>query len=131
MIGGSRAGGVRDGRLADCPISPNCVCSDASNPSRRVAPFALAMGPERAWELLEEAVAALPRSRIVSRDDRYLHAETRTLIGFVDDLELHLRPDEGLVAVRSASRLGWSDLGVNRGRVEALRGRLRERGVVR
>ncbi len=123
--------GVHDGRLADCPLSPNCVCSDASDPGHRVPPFALATGPEGAWRVIEEVVAALPRIRIVARDEDYLRAEARTLIGFVDDLELHLRADEGLVAVRSASRLGWSDLGVNRRRVEEIRARLRERGIVR
>ena len=123
--------GVRDGRLADCPMSPNCVCSDASDPGHRIAPFALAVGPEAAWRAIEEAVDSLPRGRIVEREMGYLRAEDRTRLGFVDDLELHLRVDEGLVAVRSASRLGWSDLGANRRRVERLRSRLRQRGVVR
>jgi len=123
--------GVRDGRLTDCPLSPNCVCSDASDPGHRVAPFALATGPEQAWRTIEEVVASLPRTRIVARQPDYLHAEARSLLGFVDDLELQLRADEGLVAVRSASRLGYSDLGVNRKRVEALRVRLRKRGVLR
>jgi uncharacterized protein (DUF1499 family) len=53
------------------------------------------------------------------------------VFGFVDDLELHLRPAEKLIAVRSAARLGHSDLGVNRKRVEGLRAVLRERGVIR
>jgi uncharacterized protein (DUF1499 family) len=123
--------GVRDGRLADCPFNPNCVCSDASDPGHRIAPFALATGPEQAWRAIEEVVASLPRTRVVVRQPEYLHAEARSLLGFVDDLELHLRADEGLVAVRSASRLGYSDLGVNRKRIEALRGRLQQRGVLR
>ena len=123
--------GVRDGCLTDCPLSPNCVCSDASDPGHRIPPFALATGPEQAWRVIEEVVASLPRTRIVTREPDYLNAQARTLLGFVDDLELHLRADEGLVAVRSASRLGYSDFGVNRKRLEEIRVRLRERGVLR
>jgi uncharacterized protein (DUF1499 family) len=59
---------------------------------------------------------------VVSLEPGYLHAECRSaLMGFVDDLELHLRAAEGTIAVRSASRLGWSDMGVNRQRVDTLR----------
>jgi uncharacterized protein (DUF1499 family) len=74
----------------------------------------------------------LPRTRIVSRTDASLHAECRSRIfRFVDDLELCLRAAEGIIAVRSASRLGYSDLGVNRSRVEALRAELKKRGMIR
>jgi uncharacterized protein (DUF1499 family) len=108
------------------------VCSDAPDDAHRVAPFALATEPERAWRALRETLLALPRTEIVSEADGYLHAECRSLLlGFVDDLELHLRQDANAIAVRSASRLGYSDLGVNRRRVESLRQALRARGVVR
>ncbi len=74
----------------------------------------------------------LPRARIVEETEDYLHAECRSaLFGFVDDLELQLRPSESIIAVRSASRLGYSDFGVNRRRVEALRESLAGRGVLR
>jgi uncharacterized protein (DUF1499 family) len=76
-------------------------------------------------------VAALPRTRIVADTGSYLHAECRSaLFGFVDDLELQLRPDRSLIAVRSASRVGYSDLGANRRRVEELRSELARRGIV-
>jgi uncharacterized protein (DUF1499 family) len=111
------------GRLAPCPRSPNCVSSDAADAEHGIAPLALAA---------REAVAALPRTRIVSEGGDSLHAECRSaLFRFVDDLELQLRPAEGVIAVRSASRIGYSDLGVNRRRVEALRSALRARGAVR
>ena len=62
----------------------------------------------------------------------YLHAECRSAVfGFVDDLELNLRPAEGIIAVRSASRLGYSDLGVNRKRIETLRTALIRQGIVK
>jgi len=68
----------------------------------------------------------------VKETSDYLHAECRSAwFGFVDDLELHLRPSEASIAVRSASRLGYSDLGVNRRRVEDLRASLIGRQVLR
>jgi uncharacterized protein (DUF1499 family) len=73
----------------------------------------------------------MPRTRIVQREPGYLRAECRSaLMGFVDDLELELRASEQLIAVRSASRLGWSDMGVNRRRVEELRRRLEVDGFL-
>jgi len=74
----------------------------------------------------------LRRTRITSETPEYLHAECRSaLLGFIDDFELNLRPSEGVIAVRSASRVGYTDFGVNRKRVEALRAGLRKRGVIR
>ena len=73
----------------------------------------------------------LPRTRIVVDTADYLHAECASAVfGFVDDLELHLRRAEGIIAVRSASRLGYSDLGVNRHRIENLRALLISQGIV-
>jgi uncharacterized protein (DUF1499 family) len=85
---------------------------------------------ERAWEAARSAVLSLPRTQIVSESKGYLHAECRSgVFGFVDDLELHLRPQSDSIAVRSASRLGYSDFGVNRKRVESLRAALAAHGV--
>ncbi len=124
--------GVEAGRLAPCPASPNCVSSDAPDRAHAVDPLALAAAPTTAWRQAVAAVRALPRTRVVQEGDDYLHAECRSaLMGFVDDLELHLRPDAGAIAVRSASRVGYGDLGVNRRRVENLRAELVRRGVAK
>jgi len=124
--------GPSDAGLSPCPSSPNCVTSDATGVAHRVEPFALSASPEYSWQIIREAVAALPRTTVVKETANYLHAEcTSALFGFVDDLELHLRPSDNMVTIRSASRLGYSDLGVNRRRVEELRDVLRTRGVVR
>ena len=124
--------GLHDARLGACPASPNCVSSDASDPEHRIAPFELAVPAPEAWHAAGLAVAALPRTVVVAQTPELLHAEcSSALFGFVDDLELHLRAREGLIAVRSASRLGYDDLGVNRRRVERLRAVLVEQGVVR
>ena len=124
--------GVSGARLAPCSSSPNCVSSDAQDALHRVEPIAFDAPPAQAFSAAREAVAALPRCRIVDERDDYLHAEcTSALMGYVDDLELHLRPTDGAIAVRSASRLGYSDMGVNRRRVEALRGALALQKVAR
>ncbi len=114
--------GVQQGRLTACPSSPNCVSSDApEGDDHYVAPLPL---PETGgWDAARAAVASLEGTQIVQEAQGYLHAECTTpLMGYVDDLELHAR--EGHIAVRSASRLGYSDMGANRKRVEALRARI-------
>lgn len=119
--------GARDGRLADCPDSPNCVSSRATDPERRVAPLDYAGDAEAAWQRARDAVAGLPRTRIVTAEADYLHAEARSRwLGFVDDLELLHEPAASTIQVRSASRSGHYDFGVNRERVERLRALLQE-----
>jgi uncharacterized protein (DUF1499 family) len=123
--------GVRNGKLAPCPDSPNCVSTEASDEGHATAPFVLEMPPERAWPLVREAVESLPGTVVVRATDDYLHAESTTpLMRYVDDLELLLQGDRGRIAVRSASRVGWSDMGANRERVWQLRRELAARGVV-
>ena len=124
--------GITQGGLAPCPASPNCVSSDANDPEHRVAPFLILVPPTQAWQAARVAVAALPDTRVIAASASRLHAEsTSDIFGFVDDLELQLRPSQRLIAVRSASRLGYGDLGVNRERVEALRRALVETGTIR
>jgi uncharacterized protein (DUF1499 family) len=119
------------GHLTPCPSSPNCVSSDAGDDTHHVDPLRLVVPGEQAWPAVRTAVLALRGVHIVWETAVYLHAECRsTLFGFVDDLELLLHPDDNVIAVRSASRLGYSDLGVNRRRVEYLRTALAKRGIV-
>ena len=121
--------GVTDSRLAPCPSSPNCVSSDAIDEDHAIAPLALGDDRPDVWARVRAAVSELPRTRIVTATDDYLHAECATAVfGFVDDLELHRRSAESIVAVRSASRVGHSDFGVNRARVESLRAALADDG---
>ena len=123
--------GIRYDRLAPCPTSPSCVSSDSLDPSHRVAPFELRVAPADAWKAAREAVSALPHTRIVDADDTYLHAETTRAFGSIDDLELHLRPDRSLIAVRSGRRGSYTDFGANRRTVEALRAQLERERVLR
>ncbi len=107
-------------RLAPCPGTPNCVSSRAARPGRRVEPLA---APEGAIDAARRAIERMPRARVVEEEaGTYLRAEFRSpLFGFVDDLELELDREAGVLQVRSASRVGHSDLGANRRRVEELR----------
>lgn len=121
-------------RIADCPASPNCVSSLAKDAEHRVGPMPVDVAPDAAWDLLKRVLAAEPRVRIVEerKDSWYLHAEATSLVfRFVDDLEFQLDPAEQRLHVRSASRVGYWDLGVNRRRVERLREALRSRGLWR
>ncbi|MCY4286082.1 MAG: DUF1499 domain-containing protein [Thiotrichales bacterium] len=111
--------------LRPCSSFPNCVCSrsDAS-PRHHIAPFALPEDPAVVFARLKTLLAAWPRTTIVTATEDYIHATCRTRIGFVDDLECHLCVAEGVIHVRSASRFGFMDKGVNRARVEVLRRQL-------
>lgn len=129
--GNNVATGIVDNRLMPCPESPNCVSSDASDDVHGIAPYRLKAAPDVAWEGLKNAVGSLERVTLVTVEDQYLHAEVRSaLFRFVDDVEFHLRPDQGIIAVRSAARTGYGDMGVNRKRVERIRDELRSRGLV-
>jgi uncharacterized protein (DUF1499 family) len=114
--------GVRDGRLAPCPAAPRCVSTLARDAAHRVAPIGYHCTRPEVHAMLIDALHGWPRTRIVTVDEDYIHAVQRSRwLGFADDLECHLPTDERLVHVRSAARVGWYDLGVNRARVERLR----------
>jgi uncharacterized protein (DUF1499 family) len=116
------APGLRDGKLPPCPQSPNCVSSQAGDETHRVEPIGFEGDADEAWARVRRIIEQMPRSHVVKRSDRYLHVEFRTAIaGFVDDVELLLDPQAGVIHIRSASRAGYSDLGVNRRRVERIR----------
>jgi uncharacterized protein (DUF1499 family) len=114
--------GVTDGQLALCPTSPNCVSSQAEGEKHRVAPLPLTGSPAEAMDRIASILTETPRVSIITRTATYLHAEFRSaLFRFVDDVEVFIDEDEGAIHFRSASRTGYSDLGVNRKRVEALK----------
>jgi len=107
------------------------VCSDDPPGRSRIEPFRLRVPPHVAWAALREALSALPRTRVTVDNGGRLRVEARTaVLRFVDDLEFRLRPAQALIAVRSESRIGRGDLGVNRRRLERLRRRLQSLGIV-
>ena len=124
--------GLVNGSLRPCPDSPNCVSSMATNADQHVEPFQFQAAPGEAWEAANQAILKLPRTQIISSTDDYLHAESRSSVfGFVDDLELQLLTEQRQIEIRSAARTGYYDLGVNRKRVEELRGQLHTTAVGR
>jgi uncharacterized protein (DUF1499 family) len=107
------------------------VSSLAKNQKHRIEPFKLKKDYKTGWATVQRTVGALPRTKIVSADNSDIHAECKSMIfRFVDDLMLHLNPSNGLIHVRSASRTGYSDFGVNRRRVESLRKKLRNIDII-
>lgn len=109
-------------RLKDCPATPNCVCSQASAPARHIDPLRFTGAAAIAWAGLQRLIEEMPRARIQTRDEHYLHAEfTSRVFRFVDDVEFLLA--DGVIHVRSASRVGRWDVGANRARVEEIRRR--------
>ena len=121
--------GVKEGRLRGGDWRANWVSSQVpASDAHHVAPLAVAGDPARAWQALEAAVGAEPRSRIVTRAPGYFHAEfTSRAMGFVDDAEFALDREAGLIHVRTGARLGIRDFGVNRERVERLRAAVQAR----
>lgn len=122
--------GVKDGRLARPKSTPNCVSSqaDPADAEHYVAPIAFRGSAVEAMAAARAAVEAMPRATVVRHEGNYLYAEFRSrLLGYVDDVEFTHDEKAGTLHVRSASRLGRRDFGVNRERVEALRGRIEKR----
>ncbi|HRX77934.1 MAG TPA: peptide-methionine (R)-S-oxide reductase MsrB [Pirellulaceae bacterium] len=116
--------GVPGSQLAPCPDSPNCVSTDALDKGHAIDPLPLADTEQRTIEMLVSSVSAIPGSRSVLTQGNYLHFEVQSpWLRFVDDVEFLIDPGAQVVHVRSASRFGQSDLGVNRKRVEEIRQR--------
>jgi uncharacterized protein (DUF1499 family) len=114
--------GVTNGRLAPCPDSPNCVCSQAEDDAHRMDPILFRGDADAAWSRLKAALAKQPRTTVVEEEGDYLHAEAASfLFRFVDDVEFLIDRDQKAIHFRSASRAGRGDLGVNRQRMEAIR----------
>jgi uncharacterized protein (DUF1499 family) len=122
LFAGSRPAEVGTGVLATCPDKPNCVRSGAADPRHAIAPIAATAPLPDALAALVGIAAAMPGARVVTARADYAHLEFATpLMGFVDDVELAVDPAGGVIHVRSASRVGTSDFGVNRKRIDDLR----------
>lgn len=116
------------GAFKPCSWKPNCVSSttDAiTDTAHYIAPLTYTGNPAKTWAAAVALVKAAPRATVVTASATYLHAEYRSkAMGYVDDVELALDAKAGLIHIRSASRLGVRDFGVNRARAEALRAAL-------
>jgi uncharacterized protein (DUF1499 family) len=129
LLSGKRPAGlgVRDGKLKPPASAPNSVSSQAAGGYHRIAPLTYQGSQAQAMSKLKSIIATTPNTRIVENTPDYLYAEyTSAVLGFVDDVEFYFPAGVHSIEVRSASRLGYSDLGVNRKRIEAIRARFAE-----
>ena len=113
--------------LPPCPSSPNCVSTLASHADTQhaIAPYRYQKSLAETKDFLKTTMASLPRTRLVEEDGEYLHYEfTTLLIRFVDDVEFVFDDGNKTIHFRSASRVGYGDLGVNRRRMENIRSHL-------
>jgi uncharacterized protein (DUF1499 family) len=120
--------GVQAGQLAPCPNTPNCVSSQSQDGVHAIAPFTYHTSAAEAIAHLRDIIESQPRTKIIAATENYLYAEFASRwLGFVDDAEFYAQDRPRIIEVRSASRLGESDLGVNRQRLENLREQLQQR----
>jgi uncharacterized protein (DUF1499 family) len=110
------------GRLSPCPDSPNCVNSQSTDPARFIEPLRYTGDPAEARQKLIDLLKDSNRTRLIRVETDYIHVEFRSFIfNFVDDVEFYFSSEDRIIHVRSASRTGYYDFGVNRKRVERLR----------
>ncbi len=113
--------GIKDGRLSDCPASPNCVSSQSNDPEKRMPSLPFINDLDNSRQIIQTIVESMSRSKIIAVQEDYLHVEFRSAIfRFVDDVEFVFDKEESTIHFRSASRTGYSDLGVNRKRMTAI-----------
>lgn len=114
--------GLTQDHLAACPASPNCVLSQDPDSAHQIEPLAYHSDRSTARQILLKVLSVVPGTQIVQQTNNYIRAESVSrIMGFTDDVEFYFAPDQPIIHVRSASRLGESDLGVNRRRIEQIR----------
>ena len=119
--------GLENQLLSPCPGTPNCVSSQEKNSQHRIQPITFEGSLQRAKERLYRVINSMRGTRIISQEDLYWHVEfTTQLLRFIDDVEFYFDGSKSLIHVRSASRQGYWDLGINRRRVETIRSKFEE-----
>ncbi|MBU1077799.1 MAG: DUF1499 domain-containing protein [Spirochaetes bacterium] len=114
--------GIRNGRLAPCPGTPNCVSTFEKDRRSGIEPLNYTGTRQKAKKKLLKAIYSFKHSQIITEKEGYIQAEFKTLLwGFVDDVEFYLPDNEKVIHFRSASRIGKFDFGVNRKRMEKIR----------
>lgn len=108
--------------IAECPASPNCVSSQSKSREHLVQPIPFSGNMNEFKDQVLKLSSILPRTQIARVDGPYIHLISTSLIfRFKDDIELYFNETDKIIHIRSASRVGYSDLGINRKRVESIR----------
>jgi uncharacterized protein (DUF1499 family) len=114
-------------KLAPCPTSPNCVSSQNGDESHAIKPISYTSSVESARQNLLSVINSMKRSDVITVEGPYIHATfTSRIFRFVDDVEFLFDDVVKIIHVKSASRVGYFDFGVNRKRVEEIRSRFNE-----
>jgi len=112
--------GIKDGRFKKCPSSPNCISTQSPKDDKEhyMDPIKYTGTKKEVMEKIIRVVKSMARTTIIKEEDNYLHVEYRTeKMKFVDDVEFYIDEENKLIHFRSASRIGYSDLGLNRKRM--------------
>ncbi|QAS51769.1 DUF1499 domain-containing protein [Halobacillus litoralis] len=112
--------GVKEGKLAACPSSPNCVSTQTKNHDKQMAPLPFTQDLATSKDMIKQLLSRMERTTIESESDDYIHSIIQTKwLRFKDDVEFYFDSEEKVIHFRSASRVGYSDLGVNNKRMKA------------
>ncbi len=113
--------GIVNGKLHPCPKSPNCVSTQAIDEKQKMEPINYSGDLEDAKAKIIDIINSLKRSKIITNEENYIHIEFRTAtFRFVDDVEFLFDDKEKVIHFRSRARMGYSDMGVNRKRMEEI-----------
>lgn len=122
--------GVDNGHLSSCPASDNCVVSQDGDPKHAIDPIPYHIDRDAARKTLLKVLTVVPRTEVIEQTDNYIHALSKSRIfKFIDDVEFYFPANEPVIHLRSAARVGESDLGVNRRRLEQIRLALRDLNI--
>ena len=114
--------GLQNNQLNSCPETPNCVLSQNPDDSHAIEPIPYTQNTQEARETLLKVLTVVPRTTVIENKNDYIRVEFQTnLMGFIDDGEFYFPSNEKLIHVRSASRMGESDLNLNHRRIEQIR----------
>lgn len=119
---GASSLGIESNSLSPCPTSPNCIVSQNADTQHAIAPITYHVTIDKARETLLKVLTVVPRTEVIKQTDNYIHAISKSRIfKFIDDVEFYFPSNESVIHVRSSSRLGDFDFGVNRTSLEQIR----------
>ncbi|MCF6205021.1 MAG: DUF1499 domain-containing protein [Methylococcaceae bacterium] len=109
-------------KLKQCPNSPNCVSSQSDSKSHYIEPLSYKSSDDEAMQKIKKTILTMPRTKLVEEKNHYLHVEFKSsILRFVDDVEIIIDDSEKVIHFRSASRVGHSDFGANRRRINEIK----------